>query len=82
MENMEYFYESIASILHSRRVPQEHIANVTLEMSTHRTAHTTSHTNTSDYYRNWLYNDKELLKIVVQTYFYDFVLFDFEFPQL
>lgn len=79
---MSNFYDAIAGILQSHRVPQELIDTIKAQISAKRTNHSTIGTNRSKFYRNWLYNDKELLKTAIKTYFYDYILFGYEFPTL
>ncbi|CAD5223645.1 unnamed protein product [Bursaphelenchus okinawaensis] len=81
-QEYEIFLTELTDMLKSHNVPQENIDYVLHGLTGGHSPHTTTNSTIRAKYKKQLMSDPELLKIIVDLYYYDYVTFGFPFPSL
>jgi hypothetical protein len=79
-KNMSHFFAAMGSLFSLQGVPKKMTETVITQLMGKKTQHATSELESTTMYRNRLLADKELLKLLVKIYYYDFIIFGFDFP--
>ncbi|CAD5223643.1 unnamed protein product [Bursaphelenchus okinawaensis] len=80
-DEYQVFLSELKAIFEDRNIPQEQISYVMKELNVGHSHHSTSNSSVSSIYRNELMSKPELIKILVDLYYYDYVTFGLPFPK-
>lgn len=72
--------EKLDAVLKQSSVPETSRKRIFDEIRSAKTNHTTAATAERARYESILRSDRALMRILLRTYYYDYVLFDFVFP--
>jgi hypothetical protein len=75
-------FETLTGIFHKQKVKEELTAKIIGQASESRPNHATVGQNNTEFHRNQLLNDRRLMEVLVKTYYYDFIMFSYPFPEL
>uniref|UniRef100_A0A914X8F1 Carbohydrate sulfotransferase n=1 Tax=Plectus sambesii TaxID=2011161 RepID=A0A914X8F1_9BILA len=74
-------FERLQQLLSQQNVEPSFIDKI-IRQATERPKHATLGQKPTEHYRNLLLSDKNMMRTLVKTYYHDFVMFSFPFPEL
>uniref|UniRef100_A0A0N5C9B7 Sulfotransfer_1 domain-containing protein n=1 Tax=Strongyloides papillosus TaxID=174720 RepID=A0A0N5C9B7_STREA len=81
-KNLDSFYKSLEEILIQQNVPREKVEYIDREIRTYRIKHSTTGKAKTIEFIEKFYKEKDILKKLIEIYYYDFKEFDFEIPNI
>uniref|UniRef100_A0A0N5B468 Sulfotransfer_1 domain-containing protein n=1 Tax=Strongyloides papillosus TaxID=174720 RepID=A0A0N5B468_STREA len=81
-KNLDSFYKSLEEILIQQNVPRDKVEYIDKELRTYRTLNAVTGKAKTDEFIQKLYNEKGILKKLIEIYYSDFKEFDFQIPKI
>jgi hypothetical protein len=76
-ENLTNFIDEINAVFAKNDVPEDLLTIIKSQLMLKKTKHSTSDSNKAKIYRERVIENRNLLDIVIKTYYYDFMIFNF-----
>lgn len=79
---LDDFYDELGAVIRSKGVDEAALETIRNQLTKRNERHSTVGQPERKFYDNWLYSDKTLMKILLKVFYYDYIIFGFDFPKL